>query len=403
MISIEDAIQFALQAVKPLGSVKIPLTNSLNRILFDDLTSDIDMPPFNKSAMDGYAFHAADVQSSPCQLKVVGVVQAGGIPNFTVKRGEAAKIMTGAPLPHGCDAVQMVEKTRSIEPSIVEILEKVEPGKHVAFKGEVMQKDSVVLRRGAFVNPAVVGVLASIGQEMVSVCRLPDVAVLATGDELVDVGQQPGPGQIRNSNGYAISAQLKMIGVTPKMMGCVTDDLASLRSALMAGLEQDVLLISGGVSMGDYDFVEKVLAELGVDIIYDSVNIKPGKPAVMGTTGSCAVFGLPGNPVSASTVFDILVTPVFKKIMGYPRFESSLISAKLRGDFINKNKRVSYHPAVVMIEAGEFVAQPLSSKGSADVLAYSQANSYLIGTPQSAFGDGDEIPVALGCGSSLFI
>ncbi len=396
MIQVDDAIQTALNAVSPLGCERLPLQQANGYILAEDIASDIEMPPFDKSAMDGYALRAEDVANAPVELDVVGTVAAGVFPDFAAGPGQAVKIMTGAPLPQGSDSVQMIEKTEATAGQKVRILESVAPGKHVAVKGEVIRQAEIVLKKGTYLSPAVAGVLATVGVEAVPVYKRPKVGILVTGDELVEIHEIPKAGQIRNSNGHALFSQVLASGAIPVTLGIAPDNIADLYDKLEEGLSNDVLLISGGVSMGEFDFVEKVLDKLAVKIHFDKVNIKPGKPTVFGTTDTCNVFGLPGNPVSASTIYEIIVRPVLRKMLGHVNLHNLCESATLLADFRNTTRRVNYHPAITTLQEGKFQVIPVKSKGSADVSAFAASNSYLIASEENhLYNKGDRVEVML--------
>ncbi len=384
MLSVTEAIEITLEHTRVANTENLALLDAAGCVLAEDIISDLDMPPFDKSSMDGYALRAADCQQVPANLQVVGTIPAGTMPEFEVKAGQAAKIMTGAPMPVGADSVQMIEKTQENGDFGVQILESIAEGKNVAQKGEIMQTGQPVLSEGVRLGSSVVGLLAAVGKTSVEVYRRPSVGILVTGDELVEVDTRPGPGQIRNSNGYALHEQVKAVGARPALLGIATDDLQDLRRLIGQGLQHDVLLISGGVSMGEFDLVEDVLAEYDIQVHYDKVNIKPGKPTVFGNNDRCLVFGLPGNPVSASTVFEVIVRPALRKMMGFRRLHSYYVDAILDDEFRSKTARDNYHPAYTVFRDGRFYASPVKSKGSADILAFARSNSYII-----ASGDRD--------------
>ena len=235
-----------------------------------------------------------------------------------------------------------------------------------------------MLQAGTYLSPAAIGLLATVGREEVSVYRRPSVAILVTGDELVEVGEKPVGGQIRNSNAYALYHQVRQTGCEARLLGVARDNVADLTGKIAAGLQEDVLLVSGGVSMGDLDLVEDVFAEQGVDVFFDKVAIKPGKPTVFGRRGGTLVFGLPGNPVSASTVFEIFVRPALRKLMGFASVQPLLLEAELRGTLKSKTRRTYYAPARAYVKDGRLFAEALPSKGSADVLAFARSNAYAI-------------------------
>ncbi|MFQ5648871.1 MAG: gephyrin-like molybdotransferase Glp [bacterium] len=378
MISIDEAIEMAVSETSRLEVEEVPILSAAGSVLAEDIHSDLDMPPFDKSSMDGYAVKAEDCNADPAILAVVGTIPAGVYPHFRIQTGQAAKIMTGAPLPAGADSVQMVEKTEGVSNGKVKILEAVSRGQNVASKSEIIQSGQRVLTKGTCVTPPVIGVLAVVGRNKVEIYRRPRVGILVTGDELVEIDQRPRAGQIRNSNGYALYHQVLATGAVPELLGIVPDDTSSLRKVIGAALSKDVLLISGGVSMGEFDLVEDVLAECKVETYYDKVNIKPGKPTVFGKSEHALVFGLPGNPVSASTIFEIVVKPTLRKMMGFSRLHNLQVTAILEKDFRSKTRRQNYQPAYTVLKNGTFFTSPLHSRGSADVMAFSRSNSYVI-------------------------
>jgi molybdopterin molybdotransferase len=404
MISVREALEIALQQTERLSAKPVPLLESSGRVLAEDVVTDVDMPPFPRSSMDGYAVRGEDVRATPVTLEVVGTIPAGSYPNFSIHSGQAAKIMTGAPLPSGADAVQMVEKTRPLGGSNrVEILEGIAPGSNVAALGSEARRGDIVLTAGTYVTPGVIGLLAAIGKETVSVYAAPSVAILATGDELVEVTSRPQPGQIRNSNSFTLYAQVQHAGCQPQLLGIAKDDKNYLRDRIAQGLEYDLFLVTGGVSMGDLDLVEDVFQEFDLNIFFTKVAMKPGKPVVMARSprgGSKAlgglIFGLPGNPVSATTVFEVLVRPMIRKMMGLPAYHNQTVIATLTGHFANRSGRENYAPAVTWYEGNRFLVRPLKSKGSGDIVTYAKSNSYLIcPIDRTELSENEEVTVML--------
>jgi len=396
MISVASAIEIALSQARVADAVCTSLQQASGRVLAEDILSDIDMPPFDKSSMDGYALQAAATATAPVTLQVVGTIPAGVFPHFEVRPSQAAKIMTGAPLPKGADSVQMVEKTVPGQEESVQILEAVAAGQHVAKRGEVLRSQACVLSTGSYIGPQVLALLATVGREEVLTYACPRVGVLVTGDELVDISKYPAPGQIRNSNGYALLGQVQETGIEAVPLGIVSDDPKELSKKIRTGLANDVLLITGGVSMGEFDLVEKLLTEAGAEILFEAVNIKPGKPAVFGKAGKTLIFGLPGNPVSASTVFEVIVRPVLRKMMGFERFENIKVRARLTATFKSRTSRENYLPGWADVFAGKFVVHPVASMGSADVFAHARSNCYVIAPPEiDEFDEGEELDVML--------
>ncbi len=379
MISVREAIDIILRQVQPEPPARVPLSEAAGSILAEDIQSDIDMPPFDKSFVDGYALRAEDVATVPIDLRVAGSVPAGVVPDFELKPGQAAKVMTGAPVPKGATAVQMVEETVDLpDRGEVRILQAVPAGKNVAPRGSDVRRGDVVVHAGTFISPAVIGVLASAGCSEVPVFPRVRVAIVTTGTELVDPSLKPAPGQIRNSNGPMLTEQVRAAGCEPLPLGIARDDPDVLLKALSAGLESDMLLVTGGVSMGDLDLVESVFADLGVQTLFDKVAIKPGKPTVFGRRGDTLVFGLPGNPVSVLTVFEILVRPALKKRMGFRRLHLPRVRARLLSEFQHRSGREHYQPARASLEDGGFVVEALPTHGSADLVAFSRSNSFLV-------------------------
>lgn len=379
LISVREANDIVLQQARRLPKQRVNLPDSLGRILASDIVSDIDMPPFNRSMMDGYALCWQDAQIAPAKLQVVGFVQAGTNPKFTIEPGQAAKIMTGAPLPRGADSVCQIEKTSAAGAgTVVEILEPVTKGQNVVMQAAEVTRGEVVMAAGTYVTPAVIGLLAATGNVQVDVFGMPEVAILATGDELVEPGVKPLQGQIRNSNSYALQALCHKIGLRTHLLGVAKDDKSGLRSKITHGLQHDVLLITGGVSVGDFDLVDAVLRDMHLQILFESVSIKPGKPTMLAKRENKLVFGLPGNPVSSATVFEVLVRPALKKMMGYPVYQDLHVHASLTQFFVNKSQRENFHPSVTWYEDGKFFCRPLATKGSGDLAGYSRCNSYLI-------------------------
>jgi molybdopterin molybdotransferase len=378
MLPFEEALAIVLAEVKPLPGEEVTLEQALGRVLAEDVASDQDLPPFDRAAMDGFALRAADVATAPAALDVVGEVRAGEWPDLVIGPGQAARIMTGAPLPQGADAVQQVERTQPLDEFRVTILAAVAAGANVAPRGSEVRAGETVLRRGRRIDPSAVAVLASAGKDRVRVARRPVLALLVTGDEIVEVAARPRPGQVRNTNGPAVAAQARGAGADVRLLGVAPDRQAAIAEALRAGLAADVLVVSGGVSAGDYDLVEPALLELGARFLFTRVAIKPGAPLVFGRLGGALVFGLPGNPVSAQVTFDLFVRPALLKmqaarVIGWPRVSVQLLAAVR-----NRSRRKTHVPARVRFENGRLVALPLRSMGSGDLAAHARANALVV-------------------------
>lgn len=383
-----------LQAIRIIDAVPVqPRVIRLSPAAADgfrlaaDLTSDRDYPPFRKSQMDGFAVRSDDVSRPPVDLKLVGEIPAGKTPDRDVGAGETMAIMTGAPLPAGATGVVPVEDTERIDPETVRILNADAPARFIAPIGSDCPAGQVVLRAGTTIGPAQVAVAATVGAIELDVFAAPCVAVLATGDELVPAGQQPGPSQIRNSNNPMLVSVLRRLGCEVVDLGAVRDDPDLIRDALRRGLEHDALFVTGGMSMGEYDYVPRILKELGCDLRITKLRIKPGKPFVFAMTADPApkfVFGLPGNPVSAFVCTIRLASRLLARMAG-GTIEERWLTGRLDTGMPANGPREFYHPAVRAVAPGrdsshaEFATiTPLKWKGSADLFTLAKANVLLV-------------------------
>ncbi|MSN26174.1 MAG: molybdopterin molybdenumtransferase MoeA [Geobacter sp.] len=329
MISFEEARSTILSSVNVCGVERVPLLDAVGRILAEDVTAPWNMPLWDNSAMDGYAVRSADCSKIPCQLVVTGFLPAGArADGVTVEAGSAVRIMTGAPTPFGCDAVVPVEETDDGQ-QLVTLNEMVEKGQHLRLCGEDVQAGSAFVRAGALIRPPEVNMLATFGMAMVPVYRRPVVAILSTGDELIELGKTPGPGEIINSNALSLAAAVRETGAIPRIIGIARDNLGSHRELLLEGLKADVLITSAGVSAGDCDFVRDVLEELGARQLFWKVGVKPGGPTAFALHGAIPVFSLPGNPVSTMMTFEEFARPALLKMMGHQRVLRPLFKAVL--------------------------------------------------------------------------
>ena len=397
MIPVDKALEIVLSNTRVLPAEEVQLVHALGRVLAEDVAADQDMPPFDRSAMDGYALRAGDTSGAPVVLEVIGQVRAGQYPDFGIGPGKAIQVMTGAPVPPGATAVQPVEKTRPIEGGRrVEILEPVETGAHIARQGTEVRVGDVVLERGHTLDPASLGVLAAVGRGRLRVGGRPRAAVLVTGDELVDVWDRPGPGRIRNSNGHAVVAQARWAGADVQDLGVVPDQADRIAEAVRRGFESDVLVISGGVSEGAFDLVEPVLARFDVGLLFTRVAIKPGAPLVFGRRGEKLIFGLPGNPVSAQVTFDLFVRPALLRMQGSATVVRPSVEVELLDGVRNRSGRRAHLPARVRFEGGRLVARPLRSMGSADLVAHARANALVVlDAERTAASAGERAPAIL--------
>lgn len=387
MLSVAEAQSIILKVVRPLAfDETVALDHlALGRVLAEDVVSDVDSPPHDKALMDGYAVRAADLSDGRGRLAVVEEITAGRVPRHALGPGQAARIMTGAPVPVGADAVVQVEHTRSPDDGSVEIDSgPVRAGQNVLPQGREMRRGETVLPEGTVLRPAEFGLLATMGRAEVRVVFAPVVCVLSTGDEVVDAAQVPGPGQIRNGNGPMLVAQVARAGGTPHFLGIARDEVDELRQRISEGLVADALVLSGGVSAGKRDLVPAVLQELGVRAHFHKVEMKPGKPMLFGSQpyeegdGSTFVFGLPGNPVSSLVCFELFVRPAIRALRGERRPEPRLIRAELAEDFPYRTDRPTYHPA--WLGAGErgWCVRPVPWFGSSDLRALARANALAV-------------------------
>ena len=398
MISIDDALNEIRAQVRPLAGERVPLAEALDRVLAEDVASDVDSPPHDKSIVDGYAVRSADVPSPASLFSILEEVVAGGVPTRAVVPGTATRIMTGAPLPEGADAVVMVEQTKLVDPGRVRIdVPRITAGQNIMPRAASMRRGETVLEVGHWVRPAEIGLLAEVGRSHVLVFRRPRVAVLPTGNELVSPAEVPAAGQIRNSNGAMLLAAVRRAGGEATDLGIGRDDRESLRRLMGEGLQADVLLISGGVSAGVLDLVPAVLAELGVRQVFHKINLKPGKPLWFGVLqrdgARTLVFGLPGNPVSSLVCFELFVRPALRAMTGLVFEARAAIAARLSTDFQQRGERVSYHPARLDRSAAATV-EPLLWKGSGDLRTLALANALIrFGAGTALFKSGANVEV----------
>ena len=380
MIPFEEALRIALEGVSVLDARRVPVTQASGLILAEDAASDTDLPPFDRAAMDGYAVRSADLAEPGCELVVTGEIAAGEEPTLEVAPGECVRIFTGAVTPEGADAVVMQEITSPGESEgRVRFAEAVEPGANIARRGEDVRAGDVVLRAGTRLGAARIALAAAAGVAELEVIPRPRVSVLSTGSELVPPGRPVRPGQIRDANGPALISRIESAGFAATFLGIARDDAAETTAKIEAGLESDCLLVSGGVSVGDRDFVPEVLKELGVEFHFSRVAVKPGKPTKFGLRGRRAVFGLPGNPVSALVITELLVLPVLRRMAGHEDAAPRARRGTLTGDARKKRGRRLFAPAR-LVNAGADEGpdlpevEPLEYHGSADLAAYSRAD-----------------------------
>jgi molybdopterin molybdotransferase len=386
-------------------------------VLAANVAADIDSPPHDKSVVDGYAVQSTDMIDGLARLKILEEITAGAIPKKPVAAGYCTRIMTGAPLPEGADAVVMVEKTSTFGDTVEIRDDRFRSGQNILRRGTSFQHSEIVLRAGAELEPAEIGLLAEVGQSRVQTIGPVRVGILSTGNELVDYSEVPGPGNIRNSNGPLLNAACRRAGAIPIDLGIARDDVARLRRSISEGLQCDILVISGGVSAGVLDLVPRVLADIGVRPVFHKVHLKPGKPLWFGVNEqhadsalaasslsslsslaprpSTLVFGLPGNPVSSLVCFELFVRPAILKMAGR-HWESphATRSAKLTRPFNHRGDRPTYHPAVLIESPDGALVEPTVWKGSADLRGFIGANSLIAFPPGNReFSAGDSVDV----------
>lgn len=372
MITFEEAIYTVLKNAGPLPPVPTPIEEAVGRALAEDVRSAIEMPPFDKSAVDGYAARAADIKPGAA-LKCRGLVQAGQGYKGKIKPGECVKVMTGAPVPAGADAVVMVEDSAE-EGGLIKFSAATRKGANIARRGEDIKKGQLILRRGTVIAVSHIAALAAAGRGRVKTGALPSVALVNTGGEIVPPGRHLGKNRIYNSNGPMLSAMLRADGINAAPV-IVPDVAAKLRSALAKALESDIVLISGGVSMGDYDLVPGLLKELGVKKVFHKVRVRPGKPMFFGVKGKKLVFGIPGNPVANFMAYLAYIRPAIRKMAGRPDSAPLFLEGACEVKFDPRTPRRAMVLSRVRA-AAEFALTPVANNGSADILALAGANGF---------------------------
>jgi len=394
MISVEQALDKVLSYVDVLGEEPSPILDCLGQVLAEDIYSSIDVPPLDNAAMDGYAVRSGDThgasQQSPRFLLVIDTVTAGSISSYEVEPGTAIRIMTGAPIPNGADSVVRFEDTdeaqRKRSSNEIGILCQATAGLNIRRAGEDITTGSIVLRKGVVIRPSEVGVLASLGRSMVTVIRRPVVAILATGDELVDINQPLPTGKIYNSNSYSVAALVRRYGGIPRILGIALDSESSLVAGLRQGLEADMLITTGGVSVGDYDVVKDVLVKQG-EIAFWTVRMKPGKPLAFGTIKGVSRegvarniphLGLPGNPVSSMITFELFARPAILKMMGKKNLAKPTIDAVIENPIVNSDGRRILARAMVEKRGSQYFARLTGPQGSGILTSMTLANGLVI-------------------------
>ena len=387
VLSFEEARHLVEQhagQVRPSGVEGVDLLSASGRVLALPISADRDFPPFRRAMRDGYAVRAADLGELPVTLEVIGEIKAGAaaseIPR-EVNPGQAVAIMTGAPTPSGADAVVMVEYTK-LSGNRVTITRAIAAGDNIVPVGSEARQGQLLLERGTRLDYSAIAVMASVGkQQSVPVYCRPRVAILSTGDEVVDVGQVPGPTQIRNSNSYSLAAQVRDAGGDPRLLGIARDDAESLRALIAKGLELDLLLMTGGVSMGKYDLVEQVLVEFGAEFFFTGAQIQPGRPVVFGRAMGKYFFGLPGNPVSTMVTFELFARPMIEGLSGMRPRPLVFLHARLKSEIKTKTGLKRFLPGKLSGEFETCEVELAGWHGSGDVAGSARANCYIVIPP----------------------
>jgi molybdopterin molybdotransferase len=423
VLSFEDARRVVEEHAAQIASGAdevVDLLHASGRILAEPITADRDTPPFPRSTRDGYAVRSADLAKLPARLMVVGEIKAGPTPSrvpLVLNSGHAFSIMTGAPVPQGADAVVMVEYTSSsvslsLQNDSVEITKAVEPGENIVAQAAEARSGSLLLDRGEQLDHAAIALAASAGKLRLQVFVRPRVAVLTTGDEIVDVDGRPGPTQIRNSNTYSLAAQIQEAGGEAALLPIAPDEPHRLRQLIEQGLESDLLIMTGGVSMGRYDLVEQVLSEMKAEFLFTGARIQPGRPVVFGRVplghkeGAGAAtpaavllkyfFGLPGNPVSTMVTFELFARPILEALAGMSPHPLVFVHARLKSEIRVKTGLTRFLPAVLSGQYANSQAELVPWQGSGDIAARSRANCYIVIPPdREQISAGDWVAVML--------
>lgn len=385
MLSYSDARQ---KVIEVTGSIRRPprreyvdLGQAFGRVLAEPVFADRDYPPFDRSTRDGFAVRSADAAVPEVKLECIGEIRAGGNFERTIGPGQCVEIMTGAAVPSGADAVVMIEHAKRAG-NTVTLERAVECGQSIVLRGRETKANSLLLTNGTSLGYAQLALIAQVGQTRLRVYSRPRVAILSTGDEVVDVDSEPGPLQVRNSNGFALQTLVTMGGAEPIQLGNAPDEIEILRQRIERGLEEDILVLSGGVSMGKYDLVEQVLADLGAAFHFTGVAIRPGRPAVFATCRNKLVFGLPGNPVSTMVTFELFVLPTIDLLSGATPRSLPVFRAKLATPVHEKGPMVHFLPARIEWEGREARVSQLPWQGSGDIVALALANGFLVVGPE---------------------
>ena len=398
MISVEEALDRILSRVSPLGTERVDLLSALGRVLAEPVVAHVNIPLWANSAMDGYALLSRDTERAekerPVRLTVVGEVPAGRAAQKSLGPGEAVRIFTGAPLPEGADAVVPQEEVE-VRGAELAVPRPVGRGEFVRPIGEDLRIGEPVLSPGRQVGPAEIGLMATLGRSQVEVYRQPRVAIVSTGDEIVDLGGTLGPGQISNSNTYSLMAQVLEAGGIPQNLGVAPDRLEAIEERFRWGLSLDMLISSAGVSVGDYDYVREALTRLGAELHLWLVSMRPGKPITFGTAAGRPIFGLPGNPVSAMVTFELFVRPALRKMAGHTELGRPLLRARAATPIPNPGPRRGYLRVALEPRNGETWARLTGEQGSAILRSMVLADGLAVVPPDTTVPEGGAVPVIM--------
>jgi molybdopterin molybdotransferase len=397
-ISLDDARRRLAESVRPITRTeRVALAQAAGRVAAADIASSIAVPPFARSAMDGYAVMAADLQGAareaPIRLRVIDRLYTGQLPERPVVRGTCAEIATGAPLPEGADAVVMVEETARADDDRVDFFAAASVGQHIGRRGADISPGDLVVRRGELLNPSRVGAVAAIGCAEVQVYARPRVAVLSTGNEVADLGSEPAPGQIPNANTYALLAQARQAGAEAVSLGVAPDRLDAIEERVRWGLTADVLVSSAGVSVGELDVVREALTRAGAELHLWRVAMRPGKPITFGSLGRRLVFGLPGNPVSAMVTVELFVRPALLTLAGLRDVTRPRLRARALDPIPNPGHRRGYLRVMLVREGDEYGARLTGHQGSAILRSLVAADGLAVVPGDTVVAKGDTVDV----------
>jgi molybdopterin molybdotransferase len=399
MVSIDDALNIVLAAASPLEAVRVPILSALDRVLAENVCAPHNLPPFTNAAVDGFAVETLDVSGAnsehPALLMMVGEVAAGVTSPRSLRSGECIKVMTGAPLPAGADAVVMVETTRRRNGK-VEILAPVQKDENVRFAGEDIKQGQIVFEKGTCLRPPDIAMLAALGKAEVQVAKQPFVAIVVTGNELIEPGEPLAVGKTYNADAYGLAAQVRHAGAFPLYCGIAGDSIEAIRDKFTQALQADIVLITGGVSRGDYDFVKPAMQELGAKLQFWEVTMKPARPTAFWTFDNKLVFGMPGNPVAAMLAFEIFVQPAIERMLGKRDAGLREIEATMVNELKKKPGRAWIVRVKVVLERGQLLAQVAGPQGSGIIRSMMAANGLaILSEPVEKVSAGEKIRVRL--------